>query len=306
MKPLTLLACPKPFTGHVGTIQRNAILSWTRLTPRPRIVLVGDEPGVAEICRELDLAHVAHIERNDRGTPVLASVLSADRGIRATLCCFINADIILMDDFMAAVHAAAAKERFLLVGQRCDLEVTEPLQFADPRWPERLRAEARTRGRLRGEDAIDYFVFSPGLFDPVPPLLVGRAGVDNWLVFRARSRWAPVIDATKTVLAIHQTHDYAHHPEGRHGVYQGDEAQTNVAIAGGYDRLFWISDRTHVMTERGPAVDLTRVQLRRHWDRLPVLVPPPLRPAVVAAQRVQRAVGDALRATGLRKTRITQ
>ncbi len=46
--PLTILAMPKPFRGHIGIIQRNAITSWTKLQPRPEILLFGTEEGAAE------------------------------------------------------------------------------------------------------------------------------------------------------------------------------------------------------------------------------------------------------------------
>ncbi len=44
---LTLFSIPKAFDGHLGTIQRNAVRSWTSLGPGVQVVLVGDEPGVA-------------------------------------------------------------------------------------------------------------------------------------------------------------------------------------------------------------------------------------------------------------------
>src|SRR5436309_411668 len=40
---LTLFAAPKPFRGHIGIIQRNAITSWTKLQPRPEIILYGTQ-----------------------------------------------------------------------------------------------------------------------------------------------------------------------------------------------------------------------------------------------------------------------
>ena len=297
-----MLACPKPFVGQTAIIQRNAITSWTRLNPRPEIILFGDEAGTAAACRELGLRHVSAIGRNERGTPLLNDVLAqgsqlATQGPQ----CFINADIILMDDFVRAVdRVASAKSSFLMIGQRTDLDVTAPIAFDDPRWAESLRSAVAAGGRLHGEDGIDYFVFSAGLFNPVPPLLIGRAAVDNWLVFRARARWRPVIDATAAVTAVHQNHDYSHHPEGRDGVYVGDEAQTNLKLAGGHDHLFWINDRTHRLTSDGVRSDLRWKQLRRHWDRLPVLVPHAARPIVLLLQTLQRGIGAGLRRTGLR------
>lgn len=41
---LTIFAMPKPFGGHIATIQKNAIRSWARLRPA-QIILFGDEPG---------------------------------------------------------------------------------------------------------------------------------------------------------------------------------------------------------------------------------------------------------------------
>ena len=40
---LTIFSCPKPFRGHFGMIQRNAIRSWTLLKPTPDVILIGDE-----------------------------------------------------------------------------------------------------------------------------------------------------------------------------------------------------------------------------------------------------------------------
>src|SRR5438552_3655793 len=45
---LTILAVPKAFNGHIGVIQRNAISSWTVLSPRPDIRLYGTEDGMAK------------------------------------------------------------------------------------------------------------------------------------------------------------------------------------------------------------------------------------------------------------------
>ena len=52
---LTILSTPKAFTGLFAVIQRNAIESWTKLEPRPEIILFGRDAGTAEICDELGL-----------------------------------------------------------------------------------------------------------------------------------------------------------------------------------------------------------------------------------------------------------
>ena len=42
---LTILSTPKAFTGLFAVIQRNAIESWTKLEPRPEIILFGRDVG---------------------------------------------------------------------------------------------------------------------------------------------------------------------------------------------------------------------------------------------------------------------
>ena len=76
---LTLFAIPKNFRGHIATIQRNAIASWTRLIPRPEIFLFGGEEGTAEIAHELGLRHFPEVARNEFGTPGLGKIPYASR-----------------------------------------------------------------------------------------------------------------------------------------------------------------------------------------------------------------------------------
>ena len=71
---LTILSTPKAFTGLFAVIQRNAIESWTKLEPRPEIILFGRDPGTAEICDELGLRHVPDVAENAHGTPLLSDM----------------------------------------------------------------------------------------------------------------------------------------------------------------------------------------------------------------------------------------
>ena len=54
---ITIFSTPKPFRGHNGLIQRNALQSWKRLHPDVEVILFGDEEGAAEVCREIGLRH---------------------------------------------------------------------------------------------------------------------------------------------------------------------------------------------------------------------------------------------------------
>jgi hypothetical protein len=253
---ITLFSIPKPFTGQIATIQMNALRSWVALDSA-QVILVGDEPGAAEAAAETGVTHLTGLLTSELGTPLLDDALArvdaiADYPVR----CFVNADIILLDDFLPAVRRAwEAADAFLMIGSTIDLAVDKDLALDDALVRSELGRRAREEGSSRGATAIDYFVFTAGLFDPVPRFVVGRARFDNWLVWRARGR-GMVLDATQTVLAVHQRHDYGHVLGGFEEAHFGVEADLNLELAGGKRRLYTINDASHRLTADG--------RIRRH------------------------------------------
>jgi hypothetical protein len=239
----TLFTTPKPFRGHIATIQRNAIRSWTLLRPQPEIIVFGDEEGAAEIAHKLGLRHVADVARNEYGTPLLSDLFAKARGMaNHELLCFINADIILMSDVVAAIQRVPFPQ-FLMSGQRWEVDIDQDWDYSAG-WEGRLRAYVHESGRLRAPNAMDYFVFPGNLEIELPPFAVGRIGWDNWFISYARKRKVAVIDASEAVMAVHQNHDYAHirgdtagEPGGMQAWTQGPEARRNMEIAGYADVL---------------------------------------------------------------------
>jgi len=147
--------------------------------------------------------------------------------------CFANADILLPASLGSAVATASTRTPFLVVGD-C--------------WNVRIDAETDeipVGGRKRGADAIDYFVYSRGLYRTLPPFAVGRAAFDNWLIWFARTSGATVVDATWSVHAVHQEHSYAH-VGGLEESRRGPEATQNRELTGGgRERLYSRFDATH-------------------------------------------------------------
>ena len=82
---------------YIGIIQRNAVTSWTRISPRPEIILFGDETGTAEIAREFVVRHVPDVKRNDKGTPYLSDLFEKAQSLAShPSLCYVNADICLL------------------------------------------------------------------------------------------------------------------------------------------------------------------------------------------------------------------
>src|SRR5208283_1525522 len=264
---ITLFALPKPFHGHIGIIQRNAVTSWARLQPRPDIFLFGEEDGVAEIAAELNLHHVRDIARNEFGTPLLNDLLVRARQVAPTnLLCYANSDIILLQEFLTAIDLVhAAFPRFLAVAHRLNIDLNDPLDFASD-GEQKLRREILPHGSPGDHTAIDVFVFPRDVYAEVPPLAIGRAWFDQWLIKEAHRLGIPVVDITHKARAIHQNHAYAHIAGGQKGAYWGEEALRSLEIYGGKPHAFTLLDATHEITPTGE-IQPIRCRRARHQAR---------------------------------------
>jgi hypothetical protein len=243
MAILTIFTAPKPFTNpHIAAIQRNAIRCWTRLDPQVEVLLVGEEPGMAQVAAELGVRQLPQVARNRQGTPLVNSIFALARTYStASLLAYLNADILVFPDFVATTRRMAAlSQKFLLVGQRWDLDVTQDLDFG-PGWDQRLRRDLQARGRLHAPAGSDFFVFPCDLFIEMPDFAIGRAGWDNWMIYHARQQGWPVIDTTPSLQIIHQNHDYSHLPGGKPH-YDLEESEHNMALAGGQIHMYNVLD----------------------------------------------------------------
>lgn len=245
---ITFFSIPKPFDGHIGVIQRNAIGSWTRVHPEAQVLLLGDEQGIADATRELGAEHAPDLERNSYGTPLLDDAFRIARErARNRLLCYVNADILLPPSLArAASVTSASQDRFLVVGECWNARVEMALNPDELDWIALLG-----RARKRGADAIDYFLFSPGVYDEIPPFAVGRTVFDNWLIWKARATGATVVDASSVVRPVHQDHGYAHQGSLEQ-LRAGPEAAENRRVAGGgRERMYSRFDATRRLTSRG-------------------------------------------------------
>lgn len=275
---LTLFTTAKPFVGHNGIIQRNALKSWKLLGRGVEVILFGDDEGAPEVARELKLRHEARVERSAQGTKRLDYLFERAQTLaQHEIVCYCNCDILLMDDFRRAVQQVAlAREKFLMVGRRWDVNIAKEYAFEREDWQEELRSAALRSARQRGPEWIDYFVFRRGLYKGnMPPMVLGRVHWDNWLVWKAQKEGCAVVDASAAVVAAHQHHDYGYHPWGKQGVWNDEEAGNNYRLAGGWRHLRTIADADEVL----PAV-----RLRANHARY-----------LAAAKRYARQAGRTLR-----------
>jgi hypothetical protein len=266
---ITLFSAPKPFTDpHIALIQRNAIRSWT-LLPEVDVILLGNETGLAEAAVELGVKHIPDVAVNSSGTPLISSMFQVAReNSTSDLLCIINADMILMSDFVeASNHAlesvglpsrvqehtlastqAPALQKFVLLSQRWDLDIAQPLDFSEG-WQDRLSSIVHHQGSLHRPAGSDFFLFPRSTFHQVPDFTIGRAGWDNWMIYKARREGWPVIDCTPSIMIVHQNHDYSHLPGGKPH-YEHPDTNENIRLAGGQANIrYTILDATHQLRD---------------------------------------------------------
>jgi hypothetical protein len=251
---ITIFTTTKAFQGHSAIIQSNAIHSWKFLQPPCEIIIFGDDEGVTEAAAKFQVKHIPEVACNEFGTPLVSDMFSqAHQLARHHLLCYVNADIVLMTDFIESVQRVAAlRQPFLMVGQRWNVDLENPINF-DLDWQSQLRNYVHTHGQLQKVTGIDYFVFPKDLTINMPSFAIGRPGWDNWFIYEARSQNIAVIDATRTVMAVHQNHNYQHLKvdDAVEGWRKGPEADHNLKLAPSYSYKFDILDATHWLTDNG-------------------------------------------------------
>jgi hypothetical protein len=177
-----------------------------------------------------------------------------------------------LDDKKAAVEAQGKKwhDRWMIVGQRINHEVPADWDLDDarltaagdpeaaacdhgfPRWVREIEAHAK-RGRIFQSDAEDYFIVSRKMFDwaKIPDFIVGGVAFDNWITSKAArlalKGEAVLIDASKTVTALHQNH--GHNIKSSHDTPKSQYNSHLAAHNGGIGGLGHTADAP-VATER--------------------------------------------------------
>ena len=231
---ISLISLPKPFKGHLDVIQRNAIESWLALSPRPEIILFGDEEGVAEVCKEYSIRQVPVIRRSKGVVPFLYFICAKGAELASfDKLCFINADILLFDDFIETLKRleSSSVNEFLMTGNRWNVDQVDRIDFASSD-RDALKQRFLSTGKYLAP-AFDYFIFKKELFAQIPPFLVGRFAWDIWMQYAAVNRNAYLIDASRNISCIHQNHDYSMPTDMPDSAYKrGLEREYNRKLCG--------------------------------------------------------------------------
>ena len=195
-------------------IHINTLHNWAKFIPLMQPVLFSSNSTLQfdSIARQLGW-HVYQIPRaNNHGTPYISDMLDVimnNDTYDSTFYGFANGDILFDTSLSETLKSLASRRDSLprapimITGQRTNYKMsnnwTEPI--VDFYYIEQLR----TRGKLFWANAEDYFLFTKDfpryLFKD---LVIGRPAYDNYLVVMSLKLNVSVVDATKTLTALHQ------------------------------------------------------------------------------------------------------
>ncbi len=272
MEPLlTIFAAPKPFgkNEHIDTIQRNCILTCKNLGPEVEFVLVGYEDGIEQTAKELGVKCFTNVRTTPQGTPLVSSIFELARSAnKSPLLSVINADNLILPDYLEAARAMHTYGgKFLMCGQRLDVDITQPLVFSAG-WQDRLKERILSEGKPLGVVGSDFFIFPRDCYTDMPDFAIGRSGWDNWMIYKARREGWKTVDFTRAVVVGHENHDYSHLPGGK-PPYRLPETQENIRLAGGKYHLFYVNDSNWIMDEQRK-ISRAKTTWRKFWRELEI------------------------------------
>ncbi|CAI5471163.1 unnamed protein product [Closterium sp. Yama58-4] len=231
---MTIFCAPKPYLNTPEDPQRRALLSWLRLRPQPKVVLLGSDPSFDLLAQEFpgSVFVDSTIDTNFYGVPLFHAMVARAQAADTPLSMLINGDIILLSDIVPAIgRVQAFFSEWILTASRWDVAVDFPYSFEKDAWrrkpgPVGMMAEAqreaeirrfvRREGSLHTYGGVDLWVWNnvpnvPLFSAHMPPFSFGRGKYDNWFVHEAvASGLRQVVDASDAITSIHVAHTYSH------------------------------------------------------------------------------------------------
>lgn len=270
---ITIFSTPRPFLGHFKIIQQNAISSWLSLGDQIQIILIEDEQSTTgSVANTYGIECISNVSKNTDGVLFLDDIFRKVRKqARGKVLAHINADIILLDDFMESVKLIQ-KSVFYLTGQRWNLDIVECLDFKHPSILDFLKEEVNRNGKLHPITGMDYWVFPASWNFEMPQFLVGRPAVDNWLIQQALQNHIPVIDCTTKITCIHQNHERGEalglRKYADEEIYNRRLSKSHKFSESSRVYYFTLHDATHRLDKNGNClkIPLTLTKILRYRD----------------------------------------
>jgi hypothetical protein len=230
MKLVIFTTC-KPFVGDDSWKQEQAIKSWTLLKGIDiKIIVVGDDKGVKEICEKYSLMHEPNV-KTFNGVPYLKHMfeLAYQHAEEEDYLLWSNSDMIYFNDMIDTIlkfHPSRVTNKiknFLLVGSRYDWHNPKPLKdLSQKNFIKNMNINEENTTNVQQLDSekyecslhpkcgIDYMIHSKSslidYFDE--KLVISGTRHDMILLGIGLTKGYICCDCTETITVIHQNHGY--------------------------------------------------------------------------------------------------
>lgn len=264
-KLLTIFTTFKDVSSRIS-VQNNTIVNWASLGDAIQPMFFNDmsnQSCLAAFAIKKGWIGVPLQRTNNFGTPLLKDMYRKAMSItKSYFYGFSNADILFDKSLINTLEGVLKvigqlKFNALVIGRRTNVYINNFYAKLNTR-NTTLQDIARSSGWLFTTDAEDFFfIYNPHKFPwhTIKEVVVGRPRYDNYLVGQALTNNVPVVDATHSLLALHQT--------GKDGIYAGSknlDGAYNQRLIGKYK---YNSGRTVYAQYQSETDFLGRVYLQR-------------------------------------------
>lgn len=224
---VTLFSAPPAFTGNESDLNRQALLSWLHLSPRPQVVLLGNHSSLHQAAAEFPglVTVEPNIDYTFTGLPMFHSMVARANAAITNVTVLVPPTVMLLQDFMPGLRKLAATfpSEWALVAQR--LEISDlPFRFVhkgggivflehsvsgEAMIDRELASFVRTSGKLALLEGVNVWAwtvaFDAPLFGaPMPSFTYGAGYHDQWMARAlAQSGSRVVVDATDALVGFH-------------------------------------------------------------------------------------------------------
>ncbi|KAK2178331.1 hypothetical protein NP493_547g01069 [Ridgeia piscesae] len=210
-KPLLVLLTT--FTRDLGKayIQTNILRNWALLRPvvQPVLYSTYDDGPLIEFAKQLGW-HVLHAHNvTEFNAPYVKGIYESAMDVYdAPFYGYCNGDILFDSSIVKTLREVErrlyALNTTMVTGRRINVKMN--LSIVTPLFQLSDVTDKARKGTIIRPYAEDYFFVTRDFpWHVVPDVVIGRPAYDNFLVAIAIKQNVSVIDATKTLLAFHQT-----------------------------------------------------------------------------------------------------
>jgi hypothetical protein len=199
----------KPMLPEFQIEQTNALRSWKNLRCNKKIVIIGNDKGVAEFCNQENVINHPKVDKNMYGTPLISSIFHEgwEYANDNDICIFVNGDIILTNSICDVLDKFVRKYpnynniNYLLTCIRYDWYNYELIDFTDKNWENNIKLNMK--GQFATPDGIDIFIHRKNTIE-IPYSGIAKFAYDSYILSHAINFFDITINFSNSSTIYHQ------------------------------------------------------------------------------------------------------